>query len=560
MGYALPSQQGIPFWEGLTSRAARVTSNEFIMTSTLSQNVAVPVGQVATTAIAWRYRGQLSVSAIVKATFAFVPDAAMSRVAPQSIFADEVHHGGSPARSVQFTSDFVPMRKRVDVLFTGHAYAPPAEGTVESMRARLVVGSSARPLLDKSLLIQKKGGFHKIALKYENAFGGIGFLENPYGDGADEDEDEDDARAPSVLDPVDPRRVAGFAPLPQALVTRRRLLGDAPIPKLGREPTTLSDDLDWEFFQAAPADQRLEALAGDEEIRLEGLVPGAPQMRTRLPGARCLARIHGLSGLGIPEGAPLAMRIDTLHLSGDEQRCTLTWRGIFGVPNEQALDAVRIVAGVELPDAPLAWPSAEAFAQLSAAAPTVILPATSAPGATNATMMLSDEDIEIISEGATPGAVMAKTMLLPEQRAATSTMMLQNQTLPIVTRAPVTLPFQPAPAGAAPAIAEATAGPKKFVPQSGATLPLPGSAPEVPTIPLPEEPPRVIAAPAPVPEAPVPEAPPPGPAPSPWAPPAEVFTPAAAKAPAAKQAPRPVRPPRKIDIRAKLYGTRVKGR
>ncbi len=66
----------------------------------------------AAAAVVWRLEGRLHVTVIVKSTFAFAQDAAMTRVEPQPILRAEVHHGKHPTRSVQFTSDLVPYLPR----------------------------------------------------------------------------------------------------------------------------------------------------------------------------------------------------------------------------------------------------------------------------------------------------------------------------------------------------------------------------------------------------------------------------------------------------------------
>lgn len=559
------------------------------MSTSVPQDLAVSVGKTAATAIAWRFKGELRVTALVKATFAFANDAAMARVEPQAIFRAEVHHGGGPNRSIRFTSDLVPYRKRADVLFTGHAHAPP-EGPVESTTVRLAVLDGARPLVNKALLVHKKGGFQKIALTYEHAFGGIGFPDNPFGEGFQE---EDETDGPNILDPADPRRAAGFAPLPEALVTRKRLLGQLPPPSFGRHIEPIPDAFDFDFFQAAPADQRTDFLRGEEWILLEGLHPSLRAARMRLPGARGVARIHGLSGFGLQEGRPLAMNADTLHISGDEQRCTVTWRGTFPVPGEAALAALRIVAGVELPGEPVAWPDPAAILRSGAPGAPASPGAAAGPASTD-TLPLSSGDIEILSD---PSASLTSTLvlsdrpteLLPNDRptellpASRPTELLPqpparsavDQTLPVPSRSPdaprpAALPFRPAPAGAPPAIASAEPKPRSPAREgAGETLPVPsrGAAPAAslpfrppggeeppPAAPpedeLPQEPAPAARAEAGTPKAP--EAPPAAAAPrgSPWAP-----APPAPPAP-----PPPKKQPPKVDIKGKLYGSSKKGR
>ena len=85
----------------------------------------MPVGQAAVASVVFRWRGELRVTAIVKATFAFAQGGEMPLVAPLPIVVTGVNHERSPARSVRQSADVAPYLERVDVLFCGHAHAPP---------------------------------------------------------------------------------------------------------------------------------------------------------------------------------------------------------------------------------------------------------------------------------------------------------------------------------------------------------------------------------------------------------------------------------------------------
>ncbi|AUX48537.1 uncharacterized protein SOCE26_100750 [Sorangium cellulosum] len=314
-----------------------------------------PLRGAAAASVAWRSRGELRVTVIVKATFAFAPDADMPRIEPQRILQGEVHHGNNPARSVRFTSDLAPHLDRADVLFTGHAHAPPPGTPVQSLPVRLAISDEGRVLLDKQLLVQDKAGFQRMPIVYERALRGEDDQENFLGVPAAGD---DSAPEANVVDPLQPARPAGFGPIARAWPARKRLLGATPRKALDAPIAEIPDAFEWAYFQAAPPDQRIDPLRGGEWIELDGLHPALPRLRTRLPDARGLARLHGLSAFGVSEGQLLDLTADTLRIDGDEQRCTVVFRGSFPVPDEAALAAARIVAGVEILGEPLAWPEA----------------------------------------------------------------------------------------------------------------------------------------------------------------------------------------------------------
>jgi hypothetical protein len=233
------------------------------------------------------------------------------------------------------------------------------------------------------------------------------------------------------------------------------------------------------------------------------------------------------------------MNADMLHVLGDEQRCTLTWRGSFAVPDEGALALVRIAVGLELPGAPIAWPEpAELMKRMRSA-----------------------------SEGA------------GHSRGAAQ----PDATLPIASTAdgkPLSLPFRKLPAGAVPSVAVTPAAPvvvRKVRHGADATLPVDGTRAAKPALPFLADPPGVtpdaasqgaaatlalpdvapsdVATPLPVvlakdspaaSEA-LAEREKKSAVESPWAP--------APPAPPPVPPPRAKRPPPKIDVHRRLYGT-----
>ncbi|WP_437299893.1 DUF2169 family type VI secretion system accessory protein [Sorangium sp. So ce426] len=299
-------------------------------------------------AVSWRTQGQRYITIIVKASFAFTPGAAMWRTEPQEILRAEVHHGKNPARSVRFTGDLAPYLGRADVLFTGDAHAPDG-AHVERLPVRLAVFGAGGCALDKRLLVRDQKPFQRMPLVYEKAARGPNGWENPFGIDAGDGEAK-------VLDPLDPGRPAGLGPIARAWPVRKRLLGKTRRETLEGPNAEIPAGFDWSYFQAAPPDQRTEYLRGDEWIVLENLHPAARRLEMRLPRARGVARIQGLAAPPATGGDVVELNADTLRIDGAEQRCTVVWRQIVPVPDDLALAAVRIAAGVAVDGEELAWP------------------------------------------------------------------------------------------------------------------------------------------------------------------------------------------------------------
>ena len=558
------------------------------MSGTIPSTLAIlPLSGAAATAVAWRWRGQIWITVIAKATFAFAGDAVMPRIEPAPILATELHHGQNPTRSVQVASDLAPHLARADVLFTGSAQAPDG---ARHLHVRLAVFAGERSLLDKWLLVQDPTGFTRMPIVYEQALRGPTGTENPFGVTANA----------HVVDPAHPDRAAGFGPIARTWPARKRLLGALPRKKLEGPIAEIPDDFDWSYYQAAPPDQQTDLLRGDEWLVLEGLC-ATPLLRTRLPAARGVARLHGLAAFGIVEGQPLELTADTLAIDGDEQRCTVVWRKSFAVPSEAALAAARIAAGVELPGEASAWPEVRAIDAVVAHSATgsgagaadnpetVALFSEGASGEDMATIALLPFGGRVtpFRTGASSSEIAASVVRMPvEPPLSTGTFMLDPAPRapaapalpfdPSPSAAPATraaLPFQPAPAVAAPLplrmpvehVATGTLAFMDVPPAARAPLPFgvsgappaPAFVPAAPPAPIalrmlaPE--PEILRAPEPEPEI-LPEQeieliPEPDPEPTPTpvraapAAPAAVEPPASPWAPAAEAAPAPAPPP-----------------
>jgi hypothetical protein len=309
-----------------------------------------PIGPLATGTGLFRMGGTLRVMIVAKAGFKLVPGGLMTLDSPPEIRVAEAHHADNPTRSIRAASDIVPFLERADVLFVGAAY-PPGGSPAPAMSVRLAVAQGGYAILDKLLAIYGDHGpsssepkpFTRMPITYERAFGGIGLGDNPLG-----------TATPNVVypDPARQKEPAGYGPISWYWPSRKRLLRGHPRQGLEQRIAEIPDGFDVSFFQAAPEDQRISFLQGDEAILLQGLHPSHPSLETRLPGARALARVYTKSGMG----RPFPMVADTLYIDGDADQCSITWRGSFPVTSEEALADLCVAAGLEIGGAPVDWP------------------------------------------------------------------------------------------------------------------------------------------------------------------------------------------------------------
>lgn len=468
---------------------------------------------LAARAVLWRHRGALRATVVVKATFGLVPDAQAVLVPPQELVTADTPFGKKPTASIRAASDLAPFRPRADVTVVGHACAPPGR-PAPAMSVRLGIFRGA-PILDKTLHVFGKRAakspetpepFDRMPLRYERAFGGWLSKENPVGIGAE----QNPAELPSVIDPRDPRRPAGFGPISCFWWDRLRLLGDVSRSAVEAPIGEIPDDFAWDYFQAAPPDQRVAFLHGDEWIVLDGMHPALPRVRTQLPSARAVARAYPWDAAGPGQPHEIELAADTLAIDADEQRCAVVWRGSLALPRgEQSLGEIRIAAGLGVLGAPHVWPDPRelSWQEAAAASPqvaadegarTAVLadperprgPATPFVEAGASTVHLSEEEQDASARrsvapfptaapgssaprdlSATPWSPGATPSAPPQPLVGEQTLMIAD--LPVLPRPPPVAP--PPPAGAP--VAPPAPAPAAVAPPPPAAAPLAAAPP-----------------------------------------------------------------------------------
>src|SRR5262249_5589457 len=140
--------------------------------------------------------------------------------------------------------------------------------------------------------------------------------------------------------------ISGMGPISGEWPIRGRLVGDYPRERLRGPILDIPDPFDWTYFHAAPLDQRIPLLRGDEWVGIWGLDGPDSRLMTRLPSARGAARLYGQAP-GLRQGRPIRLVGDALLIDADRRMCTITWRGHFPISGEGEFSSIHIVAGVE---------------------------------------------------------------------------------------------------------------------------------------------------------------------------------------------------------------------
>ncbi|WP_437648050.1 DUF2169 domain-containing protein [Sorangium sp. So ce362] len=257
-----------------------------------------------TASLQWHPRaGATALTLLCKATFALRPG--RSRLAAEQDALSTLDTYADDARAILITaSDMCPFKRRADVLFHGHAYAPSGH-RAPSIVARLVVGK-----LDKSIEVHADRGWNGQQRWSVATF----------------------------------RPVAPSSPLRAALLGRHAKAWD---------PQTwntrpLPDDFDGAFFNAAPVDQQIPELTGDEIIVLEHLSPVHPRLVTRLSRIVPRASVQRENR----DVELVRLRCDTLSIDGDRGVASLVFRGLVPLspPDEPGLVAITAEAEEAIPE------------------------------------------------------------------------------------------------------------------------------------------------------------------------------------------------------------------
>ena len=315
----------------------------------------VSLSPLRVASLAWQpRRGAWVLTVVCKATFKLLPGSSRLSESQEYPNDDDNHWNDDAGRSLYSPSDLCPYKQRVDVMLVGHAFAPRGEAAT-ALVARLAVGAldkSVEVFGDRAFLpdgsLREPVRFTKMPLRYERAWAGPD-LSNPVGMRVDTADAYGAVAVPNLqrrgdvaTSPAAPLEPVGFGPIAPSWPERATKLGRRThADGLLRQP--LPEDLDPRYFNAAPRDQQLDALADDAMILLEHLHPDHPRLITSLPG------IHPRAFVERPRSGPeeLELACDTLWIDTDRSIATLTWRGQVAIDNPAAQG--RVLVAMENP-------------------------------------------------------------------------------------------------------------------------------------------------------------------------------------------------------------------
>lgn len=286
----------------------------------------------------------------VKATYDLsAGEISLSEEQEPIVLADE--YRGEPGKSSLLrAAEMLLSKSATDVLLTGHAIAP-RKGI-----SRMAVAVRVGPLIQQCIVsgnrptfkqLSRPEPFDRIALTWENAFGGVDQspskeadwdyqAENPVGKGflaRKTCRKIDEIPLPNIEHPKHPLRApgdrpppVGFGPIAPAWMPRLNYAGTYDDEWLHNRAPLLPEDFDHQFFQTAPRPLVAKGyLKGNEECLLQGVTPEGI-LRFRLASMPPVLHVRLVKG-----GVQSRPNLETIHIDSDRGKIYLLWKSAINL-------------------------------------------------------------------------------------------------------------------------------------------------------------------------------------------------------------------------------------
>ncbi len=256
-----------------------------------------------------------------------------------------------------------------EVLVTGSCFARTSEG-VQASEVNVKVGALQKRLLIFGDRFWKAGNipsqpkpFTEMPITWNNSFGGPDYAMNPLGKGVPAHRMDGPVPLPNIESPdqligsPDDRPLpAGMAPLDMMWPQRQSKGGTYDNNWKEECWPWFPDDLNPEFFNAAPEDQYIQGFFnGREDIELHNMHPEMETIYSSLPAQRprCfITRKKTLAQDAATEFVEVNHKIDTVWLFPSILRGLLLFRGTIEILDDEYADIERIYVAAESADEP----------------------------------------------------------------------------------------------------------------------------------------------------------------------------------------------------------------
>jgi hypothetical protein len=319
-------------------------------------------------AVHYNERGEHVWVVIVKATYAFHPDGSLELAKVQEpVSTSPEYFGEAGASTLRRDAEVVFAHPGTAVIVNASAHAPEGK-PVQQIDVGVSVGPLNRTLRvfgerrwERGLIgmrITKPESFTEFPIHYESAFGGrctgddSVYESNPVGIGYYSDSTHAvEQRLPNIEDPQllihswkDRPPPAGWAAIPPAWPSRKRLAGTADEEWMRTRAPLVPRDFDPSFFNAGAAGMvTSEPLTGGENVVLVNL-SRQPRIRFDLP--RVFFNI--LTHVG-NQRIRQVEQLDRIVIEPEQQQVILVWRSVLNCGRDaRVVDMTHIDAKINV--------------------------------------------------------------------------------------------------------------------------------------------------------------------------------------------------------------------
>jgi uncharacterized protein YjbI with pentapeptide repeats len=310
---------------------------------------------VLTRCFEYRRQFRLGVSVL-----AFVPLGSQRRLIPELAMWPAVSAlmGGSPVL------DAAIPKSKAEYLVVGSVH-PPGGKPARQCSVMAEVGNHRKVLLvtgdrvwRSSIRASEPLPFTSMPLEWNRAFGGPMFDPNPLGRGFLPEGAGPEARElPNIEHPntvvkaaTETPEPAGFGALDVGWPVRAGLAGTHDERWLKEDYPGFARDIDWEFFNVAPRDQRFpQSFAPDTSYALHNLHPQHSHLKGRLPAvrARCFVQRAGRDVVSFTDLEESPAALTTLWFFPAIERIVMVYQAQLTVREEDASDITHLMVAAE---------------------------------------------------------------------------------------------------------------------------------------------------------------------------------------------------------------------
>lgn len=299
-----------------------------------------------------------SLTIVIKATFDLGDGAPCALAAEQELCGGDLNHDDDEEMSLRLENDFAILKPRGECFLVGSCFVPRGRQTTQ-LQAGFVIGEVKKGFVvtgdrfwEGGMLTKpsKPVPFSEMPLRPERSFGGPGHKTNPWGVGYKGHAPEPTRALPNIERPdaqmTSPRaKVDPVLTTPIPMGDKRRIAFAGTYDKrwLRTRWPFFPEDFRWEYFQAAPEDQRIKGYwRGDEAITLFNLHRQRDRLKTSLPGLRPRVFLDRLPAAGPQDFREVALNLDTVTIDTDRAQIFCVWRGLENVTSEDLDDIANI--------------------------------------------------------------------------------------------------------------------------------------------------------------------------------------------------------------------------